>query len=169
MGKKDFFCAKGTLKNIAEGLKERCNENEKNLKVHLIYAFNGTGKTRLSHEFEKLVPQKTERTENRIPILNYNSDFEDIFYWEKGSSHKLVVQNNPFLHFIINEQGEENEIVSYFQRIINKKIDVNFHINEKDNPSEEDTKDWITFDFMAGGNDTDHNIKISKGEESCFI
>ena len=169
MGKKDFFCAKGTLKNIAEGLKERCNENEKNLKVHLIYAFNGTGKTRLSHEFEKLVPQKTERTENRIPILNYNSDFEDIFYWEKESSHKLVVQNNSFLQFIINEQGEENEIVSYFQKITNKKINVNFHIDEKDNPSEEDTKDWITFDFMAGDDNTERNIKISKGEESCFI
>lgn len=169
MGKKDFFCAKGTLKNIAEGLKERCNENEKNLKVHLIYAFNGTGKTRLSHEFEKLVPQKTERTENEIPILNYNSDFEDIFYWEKESSHKLVVQNNSFLQFIINEQGEENEIVSYFQKITNKKINVNFHIDEKDNPSEEDTKDWITFDFMAGDDNTERNIKISKGEESCFI
>lgn len=163
MGKKDFFCAKGTLKNIAEGLKERCNGHEKNLKVHLIYAFNGTGKTRLSHEFEKLVPQKTDRTENEIPILNYNSDFEDIFYWEKESSHKLVVQNNSFLQFIINELGEEKEIVSYFQKITNKGINVNFHINERD------TKDWITFDFMTGGNDTERNIKISKGEESCFI
>ncbi|WP_198233491.1 MULTISPECIES: anticodon nuclease [Bartonella] len=163
MGEKDFFCAKGTLKNIAEGLKERCDRHKKNLKVHLIYAFNGTGKTRLSHEFEKLVPQKTERTENKIPILNYNSDFEDIFYWEKESTHKLVVQNNSFLQFIINELGEEKEIVSYFQKITNKGINVNFHINERD------TKDWITFDFMTGGNDTERNIKISKGEESCFI
>ena len=163
MGEKDFVCAKGTLKNIAEGLKKRCDVHEKNLKAHLIYAFNGTGKTRLSHEFEKLVPQKIERKENKIPILNYNSDFEDIFYWEKESSHKLVVQNNSFIQFIINELGEENDIVSYFQKITNKRINVNFHINERD------TKDWITFDFMTGDNDTERNIKISKGEESCFI
>ena len=169
MGEKDFVCAKDSLAKIAEGLKKNCDCPEKNHKTYLIYAFNGTGKTRLSHEFEKLVPQETGLTENRIPILNYNSDFEDIFYWEKGSSHKLVVQNNSFLHFIINEQGEENNIVSYFQNLIDKKIDVNFHINEKDNSSEEDAKDWITFDFMAGDNETDRNIKISKGEESCFI
>lgn len=169
MGEKDFVCAKDSLAKIAEGLKKNCDCPEKNHKTHLIYAFNGTGKTRLSHEFEKLVPQKNRITENRIPILNYNADFEDIFYWEKGSSHKLVVQNNSFLHFIINEQGEENDIVYYFQNLIDKKIDVNFHINEKDNSSEEDTKDWITFDFMAGDNETDRNIKISKGEESCFI
>ena len=169
MGEKDFVCAKDSLAKIAEGLKKNCDCPEKNHKTYLIYAFNGTGKTRLSHEFEKLVPQETGLTENRIPILNYNSDFEDIFYWEKGSSHKLVVQNNSFLHFIINEQGEENAIVYYFQNLIDKKIDVNFHINEKDNSSEEDAKDWITFDFMAGDNETDRNIKISKGEESCFI
>ena len=169
MGEKDIVCAKDSLAKIAEGLKKNCDCPEKNHKTHLIYAFNGTGKTRLSHEFEKLVPQETGLTENRIPILNYNSDFEDIFYWEKGPSRKLVVQNNSFLQFIINEQGEENEIVSYFQKITNKKINVNFHIDEKDNSSEEDTKDWITFDFMAGDDNTERNIKISKGEESCFI
>ena len=169
MGEKDFVCAKDSLAKIAEGLKKNCDCPEKNHKTHLIYAFNGTGKTRLSHEFEKLVPQKTRITENRIPILNYNADFEDIFYWKKGSSHKLVVQNNSFLPFIINEQGEENDIVYYFQNLIDKKIDVNFHINEKDNSSGGDTRDWITFDFMAGDNETERNIKISKGEESCFI
>lgn len=163
MGEKDFVCTKDTLKKIAEGLKKKCDGREKNLKAFLIFAFNGTGKTRLSHEFQKIVNQDTELTEDRIQILNYNSDFEDIFYWEKESTHKLVVQNNPLFNFMINEQGEEKNIVSYFQGLINKSINVNFHINERD------TKDWITFDFMTGGNDTERNIKISKGEESCFI
>ena len=163
MGEKDFVCTKDTLKKIAEGLKKKCDGLEKNLKAFLIFAFNGTGKTRLSHEFQKIVNQDTELTEDRIQILNYNSDFEDIFYWEKESTHKLVVQNNPLFNFMINEQGEEKNIVSYFQGLINKSINVNFHINERD------TKDWITFDFMTGGNDTERNIKISKGEESCFI
>ncbi|CAM1627302.1 hypothetical protein [Bartonella apis] len=169
MGAKDFVCTKGTLKKIAEGLKKKCDGHEKNLKALLIYAFNGTGKTRLSHEFQNIVNRNAEITDDGSQILNYNSDFEDNFYWENRTSNKLLVKNNPLFNFMINEQGEENEIVSYFQKLINKKINVNFHINEKDNSSEDAAKDWITFDFMAGDNETDRNIKISKGEESCFI
>ena len=47
-------------------------------KVHLIYAFNGTGKTRLSNEFNKLVQSSTSIDENR-KIIYYNSYTEDIF------------------------------------------------------------------------------------------
>ncbi|MFT6864897.1 MAG: hypothetical protein ACJAVK_003468 [Akkermansiaceae bacterium] len=41
-----------TLREIAEHLQAR------DKKVHLVYAFNGTGKTRLSREFKKLVAPK---------------------------------------------------------------------------------------------------------------
>ena len=41
-----------TLEQIANELKS------KNKKVQLIYAFNGTGKTRLSKEFQKLICKK---------------------------------------------------------------------------------------------------------------
>ena len=43
-------------------------------KVHLIYAFNGTGKTRLSNEFNKLVQSSTSIDENR-KIIYYNRLF----------------------------------------------------------------------------------------------
>ena len=169
MDAKDFVCTKGTLKKIAEGLREKCDGHEKKLKALLIYAFNGTGKTRLSHEFQNIVNKDTDLTEEVCQILNYNSDFEDNFYWENKTSNKLLLKNNTLFNFMINEMGEEKNIFKYFEDIINKGINFKFHIDEKDNSSEGAAKDWVTFDFMAGDNETERNIKISKGEESCFI
>lgn len=46
-----------TLTEIAQTLKDA------NKKVQLIYAFNGTGKTRLSREFKRLIAPKNTETE----------------------------------------------------------------------------------------------------------
>ena len=67
-----------SLTEIAEELKG----NDK--KVQLIYAFNGTGKTRLSREFKNLiVPSETEDLEEgatRRKFLYYNAFTEDLFF-----------------------------------------------------------------------------------------
>ncbi len=47
-----------TLTEIAQTLKDA------NKKVQLIYAFNGTGKTRLSREFKRLIAPKNTETES---------------------------------------------------------------------------------------------------------
>jgi len=56
-----------TLTEIAQQLKDA------NKKVQLIYAFNGTGKTRLSREFKKLIAPKTVADE----AANADADNED--------------------------------------------------------------------------------------------
>lgn len=58
---------------------------DSNKKVQLIYAFNGTGKTRLSGEFKELIqPKITKDSETgslaRDSILYYNAFTEDLFY-----------------------------------------------------------------------------------------
>jgi len=73
-----------TLRDIAEELKRSPN------KVQLIYAFNGSGKTRLSREFKQLffVAADTEEggdvAELLVPslkkIIYYNAFTEDLFY-----------------------------------------------------------------------------------------
>ena len=71
-----------TLIKIAEELQAS------DKKVQLIYAFNGSGKTRLSREFKELVspkfPPETEGDEEANPshpkILYYNAFTEDLFY-----------------------------------------------------------------------------------------
>lgn len=113
-----------TLTEIARQLKDA------NKKVQLIYAFNGSGKTRLSRAFKEFVaPKKTggQNTEEdalpRDKILYYNAFTEDLFYWdndlEADSEHKLRIQPNTFTDWLITllkELGEDGNIVANFQR-----------------------------------------------------
>ena len=53
-------------------------------KVQLIYALNGSGKTRLSREFKQLIAPKEhvpeQEGESDIKILYYNAFTEDLFF-----------------------------------------------------------------------------------------
>jgi hypothetical protein len=69
-----------SLTEIAQMLKDS------DKKVQLIYAFNGTGKTRLSKEFKELIVPKIIEVNNeeqvelaRKKILYYNAFTEDFF------------------------------------------------------------------------------------------
>jgi hypothetical protein len=113
-----------TLSEIATQLRDA------NKKVQLIYAFNGSGKTRLSRAFKELVAPKNTDDENgeeadlsRSKILYYNAFTEDLFYWdndlEADSEPKLKIQPNTFTDWLITllqELGEDGNIVSNFQR-----------------------------------------------------
>ena len=71
-----------TLDEIAEELRGN------NKKSQLIYAFNGTGKTRLSRAFKNLISPKSQEIEedtgelSQKKILYYSSFTEDLFYWD---------------------------------------------------------------------------------------
>lgn len=113
-----------TLEEIAKQL------NESNKKVQLIYAFNGSGKTRLSRAFKELVSPKNNGEQNgdgaelsRNKILYYSAFTEDLFYWdndlEADSEPKLKIQPNTFTDWLITllkELGEDGNIVANFQR-----------------------------------------------------
>lgn len=153
-----------TLIEIAEELKHN------NKKVQIIYAFNGTGKTRLSKVFQNLIcdtPNKqddSEEEKQKRKILYYSAYTEDLFYWdndlENNTEPKLKIQNNDFTSWILKEQGKENDILDNFRKYIcNDKLMPNFN---KD-------YDEVTFSFQRGDDTTSENIKISKGEESLFI
>ena len=131
-------------------------------KVHLIYAFNGTGKTRLSNEFKKLVQSSTSIDENR-KIIYYNSYTEDIFYWDnKITTPTLNIYKNKFIDWINNilYEDEKEEIILNFQRYIN---------NNKLTPKFDEDFSKVIFYYASGDNRAEEKIKISKGEESNFI
>ncbi|CYV67370.1 AAA family ATPase [Streptococcus suis] len=145
-----------SLRDIAQELKES------DKKVHLIYAFNGTGKTRLSKEFTKLViADEGELT--RQKILYYNAFTEDLFYWdndlEGDRDFKLRIQDNSFINWIITDQGKDSDIISNFQQYTSDKLTPVFHLSEG----------FIDFTFARGNDDTPEKVKLSKGEESNFI
>lgn len=131
-------------------------------KVHLIYAFNGTGKTILSNELKKLVQSSTSIDEN-IKIIYYNSYTEDIFHWNNESPIPILnIHKNKFINWINNilYEDEKEEIILNFQRYIN---------NNKLTPNFDKDFSKVIFYYASGDDKAEEKIKISKGEESNFI
>ncbi|HVM87922.1 MAG TPA: AAA family ATPase [Puia sp.] len=150
-----------TLLEIAQTLRDA------DKKVQLIYAFNGSGKTRLSREFKQLIAPKEleaeQEEDSRIKILYYNAFTEDLFFWdndlEADSDRKLKIQLNSFTNWVLREQGQDRNIVENFQLLTNDKLTPQFN--------EEFTE--VRFSFERGNEGDTEFVKISKGEESCFI
>jgi hypothetical protein len=140
------------------------------VKVQLIYAFNGSGKTRLSREFKQLIAprangdEEAEETElARTKILYYNAFTEDLFYWDndlaRDTEPKLKIQPNSFTSWVLRDQGQDQNIITHFQRYTDEKLTPRFSIDFSE----------VTFSFERGNEEQTENIKISKGEESNFI
>src|ERR1035437_1777444 len=109
-------------KAVPEKMKE-IEEAKPVPKVQLIFAFNGTGKTRLSREFKHLIAPKTDSNEEaeqtelaRTKILYYNAFTEDLFYWKNDLEFdvepKLMIQPNSFTDWVLEEQGQDQNIIA---------------------------------------------------------
>ncbi|RQJ67589.1 AAA family ATPase [Neisseria meningitidis] len=150
-----------SLTEIAEQLKGS------NKKVQLIYAFNGTGKTRLSGEFKNLIaPTSSEGADGeptRRKFLYYNAFTEDLFFWDNdllaNEAPRLKIQKNSFTDWLLRDNGLDGAVIKNFQYYTDDKLTPDFN----DNFSE------IVFYFARGNDEQIENIKISKGEESNFI
>ena len=161
------------LEEIAQELKDSSK------KVQLIYAFNSVGKTRLSRIFKDLVTFEQEDDEKtRSKIIYYNAFTEDLFYWdndlEEDTNRKLKIRPNSFTRWILEDEGQEGNIITNFQRYTNDKLTPIF--NSEYTIKGEDGKDIkipayseITFSIERGNDEKINNVKISKGEESCLI
>ena len=164
-----------SLNEIAKKLKD--NDN----KVQLIYAFNGTGKTRLSREFKNLVSPKDEEEVEETGLLNkkilyYNAFTEDLFYWdndlENDSYRKLIIRPNAFTKWIFEDQGQDGNVTDIFQRYADQKLTPHFnarYIKVDDRDIIVPAFSEVTFTYERGNDEKSENVKISKGEESCFI
>ncbi len=157
-----------SLKEIAKQL------HDANKKVQLIYAFNGSGKTRLSREFKELLQPKSKNEEDsaedlddqKAKVIYYNAFTEDLFYWdndlENDVERKLKIQPNGYTDWVfkmLKDQGLDQNIVSTFQRYADEKL----------MPNISDDFSEVTFSFERGDNQSSGKLKISKGEESNFI
>ncbi|CAJ1316628.1 AAA family ATPase [Paenibacillus nuruki] len=180
-----------SLIDIAQTLKDAKHKtnakdaSESDVKVQLIYAFNGTGKTRLSREFKSLLSTKLDGgTELELSevvdknYLYYNAFTEDLFYWdndlENDTQPKLKIHPNTFTNWILEEQGQDRNIISNFQHYTDEKLTP--HFNEeysiKDKNGNNITVEAFTeinFSYERGNDEISDNIKISKGEESNFV
>ncbi|OJF77345.1 MAG: anticodon nuclease [Treponema sp. CETP13] len=141
-----------SLEKVVTKLRGDLNpEDPKSKKFVLLYAYNGTGKTRLSMTFK----DRGREHDNR-DTLYFNAYTEDLFYWdndlENDTTRVLKINSNSKFFNGFKEHALEEKIYKYF----NRYSDLQFKI---------DYKLWyITF---SKGEATD--IKISRGEENIFI
>lgn len=119
----------------------------------LLYAYNGTGKTRLSMEFKEAGKRKNGGTPD---TLYFNAFTEDLFSWDndlEADSKRLLRLNSASRFFSgLRELALEENIQSYLGRYTDLDFDIDY---EK----------W-SISFSKG--EADH-IKVSRGEENIFI
>lgn len=134
-----------------------------NKKVQLIYAFNGTGKTRLSRLFKELVSPKVDENGEQATLkaLYYNAFTEDLFYWDNDLDgdvdRMLKIHPNEFTKWVLEEQGRGPAIIEHFQKLSSGTIEPIF------------STDFSEIAFKMKSDIKGTSIKISKGEESNLV
>ncbi|WHX32044.1 AAA family ATPase [Brevibacillus agri] len=136
-----------------------------NKKYVLLFAYNGTGKTRLSCEFKDLGKQVIpESEEKRTDTLYYNAFTEDLFTWDNDLENDInrVLKLNRGSRFFNGLR--ELEMESRIRQFLRRYADFDFSINYDE---------WtVSFSRDVRNEDKtekiDH-IKVSRGEENIFI
>jgi AAA domain len=133
-------------------------------KFVLLYAYNGTGKTRLSVAFKDLGKNGGERD-----TLYFNAFTEDLFYWDNDlqNDRERVLKINKDSRFFAGLG--ELEMETRIRSLLNRYVDFDFEI---------DTDEWevsfareIRLKKEDGTFETkrEEDIKVSRGEENIFI
>lgn len=142
------------VKSIAEEIKN------KNKNIILIYAFNGTGKTRLSMKYKDI----TKVDENHTGVY-YNAYSEDLFQWDNDAENegkeivlKVVPSSLNQYHSYLNV----NSVKTYLNKY-NFIFDIKFN-----RLNDDEEKPIISISFFSDNN-SQIPIKISRGEERIFI
>lgn len=134
----------------------------------LLYAYNRTGKTRLSMEFKDAGKRKTKNNPTGTPdTLYFNAFTEDLFVWEndlKGDSVRRLQLNEKSSFFnAITELALDETIAQYLSRYAD--FDFDFTYKEVEQGKETVSKP----DFVSFEKDGVANIKVSRGEQNIFI
>lgn len=152
-----------TLPRLVTRLRDDLNNSD----FVLLYAYNGTGKTRISMAFK----DKGKQLANS-DTLYFNAFTEDLFYWDNDLDNdrdrtlKINSKSNFFNGF--RELALEEKIFAYLERYAEfdfkvdyEKWQVVFSKNIKNPKYKTNTEEpeYIIQD----------NIKISRGEENIFI
>jgi hypothetical protein len=142
-----------SLRALVERLREDLNNPTKPTDIVLLYAYNRTGKTRLSMEFKDDSKQKNNGSAD---TLYFNAYTEDLFTWDNdlvGDSDRYL-RLNPDSNFFIGlkELALDATIASYLSRYADFDFDIDYAT-------------WKVTFFKGEA----ENIKISRGEQNIFI
>lgn len=160
MSTKKFTNLKGLARNIRDTLGTENTTDTKN--YYLLFAYNGTGKTRLSVEFKNLGKKKIRGSEERTrDTLYYNAFTEDLFTWnndlEEDVDRRLLFNTNSRFFDGLRDLEMDTRIRDFLK--IHADFDFTIHYDEG----------YISFSRdMQTGTETKTvtGIKISRGEEN---
>lgn len=140
------------------------NDTKKNL--ILIYAFNATGKTRLSVAFKDLT--KTLNDGNHVGVY-YNAYSEDLFYWDNdeenaGENIRMMVQKSTLnkYHSLLDKKNLQEKL-----SLFKPKYDFNLKFYDDVERGIESIRFFLPTEDEAA--DSNGAIKISRGEQQNFI
>jgi hypothetical protein len=119
----------------------------------LLYAYNGTGKTRLSMEFKETGKRKKGK---KPDTLYFNAFTEDLFSWdndlENDNERRFHINSDSKFFKGLKDLALEEGIGDYLSRYADFLFDIDY--------------DKWTISFRK--DDASH-IKVSRGEENIFI
>lgn len=155
-----------TLTNVAVRLRDDLNDHH----FVLLYAYNGTGKTRLSMEFKDRSKKRKKNPET--DTLYYNAYTEDLFHWnndlENDSERHLIINSDSKFFEGFRELALEEKIFAYLERYADFDFKIDYDnwkiIFKKQIKNPKYRQDGGEPEFI-----TQDNIKVSRGEENIFI
>lgn len=147
------------LEPIANHLRERLEQK----KYILLFAYNGTGKTRLSMAFKELGKQVDDEAETR-DTLYFNAFTEDLFSWDNdlvGDAQRVLRMNTNSRFFSgLQDLEMENRI----RPLLHRYADFDFTIDY-----EQATVNFVREVPSGESTETIEHIKVSRGEENIFV
>jgi hypothetical protein len=155
-----------TLSKVAD----RFRADLKDLDFLLLYAYNGTGKTRLSMEFKDKGKKKGKRD-----TLYFNAFTEDLYHWDNdldNDTERVLKINDKSVFFDgFKELSLEEKIFAYLERYAEFDFKIDYEkweivFSKKINNPEYSPHNP---DIEAPEYIIQDNIKVSRGEENIFI
>jgi hypothetical protein len=138
-----------TMQRLVTRLRDDANNHD----FVLLYAYNGTGKTRLSMEFKDAGKRKNKGNPD---TLYFNAFTEDLFSWDNDldddSERKFRINSDSKFFSGLKELALEESIQAYLGRYADFDFDI----------------DYTAWTITFRKDDTAH-IKVSRGEENIFI
>jgi hypothetical protein len=135
-------------------------------KAILIFAYNGTGKTRLSMAFKEQGKQRNEDGETVArDTLYFNAFTEDLFTWDNDleNDRERVLRMNTASRFFSGL--EELEMESRIRFFLHRYADFEFDIDY----TQGTIRFWRDMQKDQYGEDEPVLIKVSRGEENMFV
>lgn len=162
-----------THTNLAMHLRQEMHDipdGKKGKKNILLFAYNGTGKTRLSMAFKELGKQGDERD-----TLYFNAFTEDLFSWdndlENDSQRKLKLVGDSQFFSGLKTLEMDTRIRVFLGRYADFDFEIDYEewsvifSREVANPDYDEDSD----DLEQSRTLTKDHIKVSRGEENMFV